>query len=269
MYETYSEVKLILITATALILLLAVVIVVALLIQQKRKYRHKQQLLQMQGHYEKKMLKAELKIQGETFRAISENLHDNIGSNMSTAMLLLYKDETITPAELESNRKEAISILDKSVDDLKNIARSLNPDYLNEIGLSEAMRLRLQQLEKTKKYGIQFNSNHTAKKIDPQKQLILFYIFQEAISNINKHSGANSITVNLHFEPDKLSLAIKDNGAGMGTSCSNIKEGKGSGLLNMKHHAEMIDGQLYIQSENGKGTEIKLTANNPYQQAKP
>ena len=266
MYETESEVKLILITTTALILLLAVVVVVALFIQQKRKYQHRQQLLHMQVYYDKEMLKAELKIQGETFRAISQNLHDNIGSNISTAMLLLYKDEIMTTAELESNRTEAIGILDKSVDDLKNIARSLNPDYLNEIGLSEAMRLRLQQLEKTKKYNTHFYSNHIAEKLDAQKQLILFYIFQESITNINTHSGANIITVNLLYEPEKLSLIINDNGKGMKLVGNEIKKDNiGSGLLNMKHHAEIIDGKLSIESEPGKGTEIKLTVINPYQ----
>lgn len=270
MDEADSEVKLIIITATALILLLAVVILAALLIQQKRKDQRRQKLVHMKVQDEKEILKTELRIQEETFRTISENLHDNIGSNISTAMLLLYKDETMTGAELENNNSEAIDILDKSVEDLKNIARNLNPDYLNDIGLSEALRLRLQQLEKTKKYTIQFCSNHSDEKIDVRKQLILFYTFKEAITNINTHSGANTITVNLFYEPDKLLLTIKDNGTGMKIVSNEIEKGNhGSGLLNMKHHAEIIDGQLSILSEPGKGTEIKLSVTNPYEKANP
>src|SRR5438270_3544988 len=120
--------------STVVILLLGTVVVIALLIQNKRKYQHRQQLSYMQAHYEKTLFQTELKILEDTFSAISQNLHDNIGSNISTAILLLYKDENMSASEQEVNREEALSILDKMVDDLKNVARSLNPDYLFRIG---------------------------------------------------------------------------------------------------------------------------------------
>lgn len=265
MFKISNEAELILITSTALILLLGTIVVAALLIQQKRKFRYRQQLADMQSLYEKTLLHTELKIQEETFKAISQNLHDNIGSNISTAMLLLYKDETMTGAELEINRKEAIIILDKIVDDLKHIARSMNPDYLNEIGLSEAIRQRVHQLEKTKKYEITFYLNDAPEGLHLQKQVILFYIFQEAINNINTHAKAKNITVNLRYEQDSLSLQIKDDGIGIATNHDATKPtGKGSGLINMKNHTAMIDGQLTINSEPGKGTEITLIVPHPY-----
>ena len=105
MYETYSEVVLILIISTAIILLLGGILLTGLLIQQKRKHRHQQQLLEMNNQHEKSLLESRLKIQEETSRAISENLHDHIGSNISTAMLLLYKDEQVSNDEEEANRK--------------------------------------------------------------------------------------------------------------------------------------------------------------------
>src|SRR5882724_6647714 len=161
-----KEAILVLITSTAIILLLVIIVIVALLFQLKRKHRHQKQLADMQGQYERTLLQTELKIQEETFKVISQNLHDNIGSNISTAMLLLYKDNRVDPQEEEANKNEAILMLDKVVDDLKNIARSLNPDYLNEIGLSEAIRQRIQQLEKTKKYQIDYFLNDPPQRLD-------------------------------------------------------------------------------------------------------
>ncbi|MGE5108092.1 MAG: sensor histidine kinase [Sphingobacteriales bacterium] len=266
MHTISNEAQLILITSTALILLLGIVVVAALLIQQKRKYRYRQQLADIQGLYEKTLLQTELKIREETFKAISQNLHDNIGSNISTAMLLLYKDEAMTENEIETNRKEAIIILDKIVDDLKHIARSLNFDYLNEIGLSEAIRQRIQQLEKTKKYEIVFYMNKAPRSLNLQKQVILFYIFQEAINNISTHANAKNIIINLSYGQNELSPHIKDDGIGIeGNDDSKKPNSKGSGLLNMKNHAAMIDAQLNINSENRKGTEIILTVPDPYQ----
>lgn len=260
-----NEAQLILIASTALILLLGTVIVAALLIQQKRKFRYRQQLADMQALYEKTLLQTELKIQEDTVKAISQNLHDNIGSNISTAMLLLYKDQTMTAPEIEINRKEAITILGRVVDDLKHIARSLNLDYLNEIGLGEAIRQRLNQLEKTKKYEIAFSLNGVPRGLDLKKQVILFYIFQEAVNNINSHAYAKKITVSIHYQADSLSLYIKDDGIGIAENNAATKlNEKGSGLLNMKNHTGMIDGELTITSENGKGTAIILNVPHPY-----
>src|SRR5678816_184412 len=92
MHESQTEVTLIIVISTALILLLGGIVVTGLFIQQKRNHRHQQQLLELNSRYEKSLLESRLKIQEETFQAISQNLHDNIGSNISTAMLLLYKD---------------------------------------------------------------------------------------------------------------------------------------------------------------------------------
>ena len=265
MHGSREEVILILIISTALILLLVMVVVVALLIQNKRKYKHKEQLLDMHGHYEKTLLQTRLKIVEETYSAISQNLHDNIGSNISTVMLLLYKDEKIDDSEQEANRKEALSMLDKIVDDLRNIAHSLNPEYLYEIGLTEAIKQRIDQLTRTKKYEIELYQTQTSQRLNRQKQVILFYIFQEAINNINNHSQAKKIFVQIRYETDHLLLQIKDDGTGMDThQNSEHKKLKGTGMLNMKNHAELIGATLSINSEAGKGTDVTVSVPHPY-----
>ncbi len=264
MHEPFSEQALILIASTGIILVLIILVVAALLIQHKRKFKHRQQLADIKNRYEKTLLETELKIQGETLKAVSRNLHDNIGSNISTAMLLLYKDENMGQQEFEPNRQEAISMLDKIVDDLKNIARSLNPAYLTEIGLTEAIRQRVQQLEKTKKYAIDFVLNETPATLDTEKQLILFYIFQEAVNNISTHAKATGMGIRLHYDPDTLVMQIKDNGRGIGQNKEH-NHNKGSGLMSMKRHAEMIGATLVIESTVQQGTGITVTLPQPYQ----
>jgi len=265
MQENSDEVILTLILSTALIVLLGIVIVFALLIQHKRRFLHKQQLAEVKSKYEKTILQTELKILEETYKSISQNLHDNVGSNISTAMLLLYKDEKMNSEEIETNRKVALGILSIIVDDLKNIARSLNPDYLYQLGLSEAIKQRSDQLEKTKRYELELYINEWPKKLDRQKQVILFSIFQEALNNIQKHANAKTIIVRLNFEENKLLMQIKDNGNGFDKFEAGKKIlDKGSGLLNMKHHSEMIGATFTIESEINKGTEVNITLPEPY-----
>ena len=260
-----EEVILILIISTTLTLLLGTVVVVALLIQNKRKYKHKVQLSDMQAHYEKTLLQTQLKIIDETYSAISQNLHDNIGSNISTAMLLLYRDEKMDASEQETNRLEALGILDKIVDDLRNIAHSLNPGYLDEIGLTEAIKQRVNQLVKTKKYEIELSHTPSTQRLNRQKQVILFYIFQEAINNINIHSQARKIFVEVRYEPDHLVLQIRDDGTGiMHPEDPERQRIKGTGMLNMKNNAALIGAELHINSEAGKGTSVTLLVHDPY-----
>jgi len=263
MFKNQDEVILILITSTVLILLLGTIVVIALLIQKKRKMQYQKQLSDMQVHYESTLLQTKLKIMEETFGAISQNLHDNIGSNISTAMLLLYRDEHITETEYEINRQESLGILDKVVDDLKNISHSLNPDYLEKIGLNEAIKHRIDQLSKTKKYKIDFQFNEAPRRLNRQKQLILYYVFQEAINNINTHASAGIITLRLMYDTAKMLLQVRDDGKGIDPGKHHTH---GAGLMNMKNHAEIIGGTLTIKSENRKGTHISLTVPDPYEE---
>jgi two-component system, NarL family, sensor kinase len=265
MQEKFPEAFLMVMGATAIILILITLIISYLFISDKRKNQHRQQLLEINSQYEKTLLESQLKIQEETFRVISQNLHDNIGSTISTAMLLLYKDDQTTADELESNRKESLNMLDRVVDDLKNISRSLNADYLEDIGLSEAIRQRMEQLGRSKKYEIDLNMNDMPQRLNSQKQVLLFYIFQEIINNIHKHARAKKISVNLHYGKDELMIQIKDDGIGMNIAEFENTNAKGSGLINMKHHATLMSANLSIQSENRNGTAIILTVPAPYQ----
>jgi signal transduction histidine kinase len=209
-------------------------------------------------------VQTEFRVLEETFRAISQNLHDNVGSNISTAMLLLYKDENMSALEQDANRKEALIILDKIVDDLKNIARSLNPDYLFRVGLKEAIQQRIDQLTKTKKYELELSLHEIPQHLDRKKQVMLFYIFQEAVNNINTHARAKRISVRLQYEEANLLLQIRDDGIGMETGSDSIK---GAGLINMKNHAEMIGANLSIITDMGKGTEVTITVPHAYYRA--
>jgi signal transduction histidine kinase len=170
MHENINEVTLTLIISTALIVLLGIVIVFALLTQHKRRFLHKQQLTEIKSNYEKTLLQTELKILEETYKSISQNLHDNVGSNISTTMLLLYKDEKMNSEEIELTEKKHFGMLSIIVDDLKNIARSLNPDYLYELGLCDAIRQDLINWKKTKRYEVELYIKDSPKKLDRQNK---------------------------------------------------------------------------------------------------
>ncbi len=257
MQENFSEVKLALIVSTALILLLIILVLIALLIQQKRKLRHTRQLEEMKNQYEKAILQTQLEIQEETYKAVSQNLHDNIAAEISTAMLLLHTQHNLSPELIEKNKNTALQTLDHAIDEMKNLARYMNPSFLSAIGLQEAIRRQLQYLDQSRSVQTSFVYDEII-NITTAEQLVIFRIFQETITNILRHAGSQIIEVGLHQSEKVLHLTIKDNGKGFDLNGNRVTM-KGSGLMNMKERAAMIGANLDIETERGRGTAVKLT----------
>jgi signal transduction histidine kinase len=81
----------------------------------------------------------------------------------------------------------------------------------------------------------------------------LYRIAQEAVTNAIKHGNAKSIEIRLVAEPERIALAIKDNGTGLGPGAEG---GKGMGLRIMKYRAGMIGAQVLLQPQPTGGTAV-------------
>src|SRR5581483_9937456 len=109
------------------------------LLYKKRKKEHSQEKQLMQNHFQQELLKTRLEIQEETFRNISQEIHDNIGQALSFVKLNLNTVDAYNAENVKEKLNESKELLSKSIHDLRDIARSLNPDFLNEIGLANAI----------------------------------------------------------------------------------------------------------------------------------
>jgi signal transduction histidine kinase len=89
--------------------------------------------------------------------------------------------------------------------------------------------------------------------LTPEQELAVYRILQEALTNVQKHSGADQVRVFLKKIKGKVFLTIADNGKGF-----NSSEDKGHGLDNMKTRAFQNNGKLEIESEPGKDTVIRV-----------
>jgi signal transduction histidine kinase len=92
--------------------------------------------------------------------------------------------------------------------------------------------------------------------LEPQKELILFRIIQEALNNIMKHANASLINIVADYK-ENLNITINDNGEGFDTNETSLAQG--SGLRNMKSRSTLIGAGLTIDSKKDKGTEILLS----------
>ena len=256
MQEKLSEVVLILIGSTLITLILAVLIILAVFIGQRRKFRHRKELIEIKSNFDKEALRTQLETQTQTFETISQELHDNVGNLISMAMVHLK-----SPSHQADERQlsETHKLLDEAMDTLRDISRSINPENIHRRGLTQSIRNELNRIRKSGLYKVVYASDGVEFPIDPQKEIILFRIVQEAINNMVKHSGADTLSIMVNFKNPALSITIQDNGRGFVFQPDQGDYLNHSGLHNMTKRAKMIGGELVINSGLDSGTSVQIT----------
>jgi signal transduction histidine kinase len=213
---------------------------------------------QMQQKFNQEILQTQLEIQEQTFHNISQEIHDNIGQTLSVVKLNISSIN----AELDKTDSYRISqskeLVDKVIQDLRDLAKTLNTDYIENIGLMKAIGQQLQVLQRTGIFKTEFEITGEAYKYDVQTELLLYRIVQELLNNAVKHAQAKKINVQVTYEPTKLHIVVKDDGRGFETDQLNNSESKGLGLQNIKNRVKLIKGTLTINSKPSFGTIVDI-----------
>jgi two-component system NarL family sensor kinase len=256
MPEKFSEVVLILVGSTFIILVLVVLVITALFINQKRKFRHKLELSNLRNEYDLELLQTQLEIQSQTFETISRELHDNVGTLLSIAMVHLLS-EAEAGKDMPANITEVESLLNEAMDMLRDISKSLSPENITRTGWQQSFLNELERIDRSRLFNIQTSVSGVPFTMEDSKQIILFRILQEAMNNIVKHSEASNVNVNIRYTADELNIKIADDGKGMADQKS-LTASDGAGLRNMKARAVMLPAAIEINSVLGNGTTIHI-----------
>lgn len=207
---------------------------------------------------EKMILQTEIEIQEQTFQFISMEIHDNITQVLSLAKLHLNCLELNLDSENLTRLENSKELISKALIDLSSLSKSLDSDIIESHGLIHAVEYEIERWKKFSKNTINLEVSTTVQFMDKQKELLIFRIIQEALSNIIKHAEATSLKVQMEKDGENLVITIRDNGKGfdLGTVYENKKAGQMAGLKNMRQRAESLKGELEIVSSPGKGSNI-------------
>lgn len=252
------EIVVAIIVGTILFILFAAFITAYIMIYWKRKIHHAKQVEKMKRAFNETLLKSQIEIQEQAFHTISQEIHDNVGQTLSLAKVqvnIIDQGET-TDKQLLAEVKENIG---KAMNDLRDLAKSLNSDHIQFRSLSDLIESELVRMQRIRIIMSAINETGTPQSIAHQKKLILFRIAQEALQNIIKHSGASAITVDLNYKDELVEIIIADNGRGFEPERINSE---GLGLQNIRSRAKLIGGNATIQSSPANGTAVIITV--PY-----
>ena len=227
---------------------------------QKRKLKQQNDMAIMQSQFSQTLLQTQLEIQEQTLKNISQEIHDNIGQALSLAKLNLNTMPATNDEQLQQKITNSKELVSKAIIDLRDLSRSLNTDYVQQMGLVRAIEYELELIKKTGVIETQLHVEGSALRLDKQKELILFRIVQETFNNIIKHAEAKSIKVNILFNPLELVLIIADDGKGVDLSPLNEQNDSrfGLGIRNMHNRAKLIGAEFSMHSSLGNGTEVKI-----------
>jgi len=262
MPEKFSEVTLILFASTSIILLLTGLIVLSLFINQKRKYRFYREKSELKNNFDRELLNAHLEIQAQSFESISRELHDNVGTLISIAMVHIRSLSPATAAAEQDKIAEAEGLLNEAMDTLRDISKSINPENINRLGWQKSFIAELDRISRTNLFQVHYSEEGAPFTIGLQKQIIIFRILQETLNNIVKHSHGNHIHAHVCFLNDEVTITIKDDGKGFQQQLAD-PSAQGSGIKNMRSRAAMLPAMLGIENLAEGGTAVKLSYKEP------
>jgi two-component system, NarL family, sensor kinase len=226
-----------------------------------RRNKHIREKKIMESEFSQTLLQSQLEIQEQTLKNISQEIHDNIGQALSLAKLNLNTMSLDEPDKLMQKIGNSKELVSKAIVDLRDLSRSLNTDYVEEMGLIRSVEYELEMIRKSGTLQTRFEISGQVYRFDKQKELITFRIVQEVLNNIIKHARAGNINVHAGYSGDKLELTIADDGQGVDLSPLNENNGGnfGLGIRNMHNRAKLIGASFSMSSAIGKGTEVKIS----------
>ena len=191
---------------------------------------------------------------------IAREIHDELGQILTAIKMDISSasrkmiDQT---EDAKSSLSRALNMVDDTVRTVRRIASELRPGILDDFGLIAALEWQSQEFEKRNDILCCYSCPITKLTIEKNISIGLYRIYQEALTNIARHSEADMVTSSLEKNGDHLILTISDNGRGFDPL--DVKSKKTLGLLGMKERALIMKGELEIQSMPGSGAKITIT----------
>ncbi len=152
--------------------------------------------------------------------------------------------------------QDAMGVVDNNIALVRRLSTELRPQLLDSMGLRAAIEWEIEQFQRRSGVRCLVQVTEDALNLTNEKEIAIFRIFQEAMTNIARHSKAQNVWVDLEREENEVILTIKDDGSGF--SADLVEQMQSLGLLGMYERALVMRASFQLESKPGKGTTITL-----------
>lgn len=228
---------------------------------QRKRLRQQHERQQLKENYEREVLTTQIESRDQTLRDISQEIHDNMGQILSVARINMNILEKEMADQPQLKRiQDTNGLLADVIKYIRMLSKGLNSDMLATYGLRESIRFELNRIEQSAMINCTFTTDGEDFSIDAKKEIVIYRMVQEILNNILKHAAATEIDISMQYTAQNFLLRITDNGKGFSpeeATQRNISE-SGSGMRNLQKRANLVGADLQIESQPGKGTEIRI-----------
>ena len=186
---------------------------------------------------------------------IARELHDEVGQALTAVMLQLERASQRADAPVRGDLEGAREGLRASLKEVREIARRLRPEALDDLGLASALAALTNDVSRRTGLRVERRLAADLRTLKADEELVVYRVAQEALTNVARHSGARRAWLTLGPDGDgRVALTLRDDGRGfeLGTHA------RGAGLRGMRERAVLIGASLDVETRPGRGTTVRL-----------
>ncbi|HEY3380342.1 MAG TPA: ATP-binding protein [Vicinamibacterales bacterium] len=217
--------------------------------------------LQEREQWREELLRKVISAQEDERKRLARELHDETSQTLSALAMKIETALAAWPQEASRDRLvEAKALTVRTLDELHRLIFDLRPSVLDDLGLLSAIRWYAERHLESRGITVRCEFSGIETRLLPELETALFRVAQEAITNIAKHSGAETVLIQCFEHDDRISIEIEDDGKGFAPEDlpPPAARERGLGLLGMRERIELFGGTIEIDSAPGRGTRIAV-----------
>ena len=226
-------------------------------ILERKQEEQRKQIEQTQGNL-RKLSRRLVQAQETERKALSRELHDEVGQTMTALGIEIGNLEKLRTADEAAFRlriEEAKQLNKKAIRSIRDLAMGLRPSMLDDLGLEPALQWQGREFSRRTGVPATVQVNGVLDELTDVQRTSIYRVVQEALTNCARHAKARRVLVSVHAEENQVVVVIQDDGVGFEPS-SRMRSGLG--LIGMQERVQELEGTLKIASERNKGTTLRV-----------
>jgi two-component system sensor histidine kinase UhpB len=190
----------------------------------------------------------------EERRAVSRELHDQVGQSLTGVLLQIERAAQGAPADQRGRMEEAREAARTALEEVRRIAQRLRPEVLDDLGLSSALHALAQEIGRATGVRATCSVAPGLPRLSPEAELVVYRVTQESLTNVARHAAATVAEVRLVPTPHGVRLTVRDDGGGVRPGDTR----DAGGIQGMRERALLIDAELLVEAPAEGGTLVRL-----------
>ena len=213
----------------------------------------------------RRLVHASLEVQEEERKHLARELHDELGQCITAIQADAESIRDLSAgrdARTEASAGAILEVSSRIYDVVHSMMTRLRPGILDDLGLVAALRDDISAwMRRNPQTTCSINATGQLDKLGERTNITVYRIIQECLTNVAKHAGASTVSIDLTGEIDRLYLRIEDDGRGI----SEADQGGGLGLIGMRERVEALGG-VFRTGKEGTGFLIEISIPYPGQE---